>query len=184
MEQNKLNTTYTTVDVFKKLKKLEDTVLNSENLDEDINNHPRVISYLKDNTDGSTWYGADVLITSNVSVEAIDWKRRSPSRSILLSKHAKPMAWLFITLSLIFKDQIDSVTKYFFYADLVQAANEQTKLSRGSIGYRDLMYSVIQASKRYLWEGLKRFGKKLSKNTLENGEGFQVWLLKVKIIQI
>ena len=89
-------------------------------------------------------------ITSNVSVEAIDWKRRSPSRSILLSKHAKPMAWLFITLSLIFKDQIDSVTKYFFYADLAQAANEQTKLSRGSIGYRDLMYSVIQASKRYL----------------------------------
>lgn len=150
LEQNKLNTTDTTVDVFKKLKKLEDIVLNSENLDEDINNHPRVISYLKDNTDGSTWYGADVLITSNVSVDAIDWKRRSPSRSILLSKHAKPMAWLFIKLSLIFKDQIDSVTKYFFYADLVQAANEQTKLSRGSIGYRDLMYSVIQASKRYL----------------------------------
>ena len=150
LEQNKLNTTDTTVDVFKKLKKLEEIVLNSENLDEDINNHPRVISYLKENRDGSTWYGADVLITSNVSVEAIDWKRRSPSRSILLSKHAKPMAWLFITLSLIFKDQIDSVTKYFFYADLAQAANEQTKLSRGSIGYRDLMYYVIQASKRYL----------------------------------
>ena len=72
LEQNKLNTTDTTVDVFKKLKKLEEIVLNSENLDEDINNHPRVISYLKENTDGSTWYGADVLITSNVSVEAID----------------------------------------------------------------------------------------------------------------
>ena len=47
LEQNKLNTTDTTVDVFKKLKKLEEIVLNSENLDEDINNHPRVISYLK-----------------------------------------------------------------------------------------------------------------------------------------
>lgn len=153
MEQNKLNNTNTTVDVYKKLKKLEDIVLNKDNLEQDINNHPGIISYLKENTDGSTWYGADVLITSQISEDAIDWKCRSPLRSILFSKHAKPMAWLFIILSSIFKDQIDSVIKYFFYADLTHAANQQTKLSKGSIGYRDLMYSVIQESKRYLWGG-------------------------------
>ena len=77
MEQNKLNTTNTTVDVYKKLKKLEDIVLNKDNLDQDINNHPGIISYLKENTDGSTWYGADVLITSQISEDAIDWKRVS-----------------------------------------------------------------------------------------------------------
>ena len=138
------------VSEFKSIKKLENFILYGEDLKTKIDNHPRVISYLSDHTDGSTWYGADVLVVFRKTLEMKHWVSRSSSHHLVETKHAKGVAWVFIVLSNIYVDKIDSITKYFFYADLAEAANLYLERSTGEVNLKGLLLEIVRSSKKYL----------------------------------
>tara|TARA_Y100001970_G_C13895888_1_gene681077 strand:- start:169 stop:648 length:480 start_codon:yes stop_codon:yes gene_type:complete len=138
------------VSEFKSIKKLENFILYGEDLKTKIDNHPRVISYLSDHTDGSTWYGADVLVVFRKTLEMKHWVSRSSSHHLVETKHAKGIAWVFIVLSNIYVDKIDSITKYFFYADLAEAANLYLERSTGEVNLKGLLLEIVRCSKKYL----------------------------------
>ena len=140
------------VSAFKSIKKLENFIVNGEDLKTKIDNHPRVISYLSDHTDGSTWYGADVLVVFRKTLEMKHWVSRSSSHHLVETKHAKGIAWVFIVLGNIYVDKIDSITKYFFYADLAKAANSYLERSPGEVNLKGLLLEIVRSSKKYLWK--------------------------------
>ena len=78
------------------------------------------------------------------------WKIRSPLRSIVATKHAKGLAWIFTILGKIYSQEIDSVSKYFFYADLAESANTYLLRFKQDNNLKDLLLEVIRSSKRYL----------------------------------
>jgi len=147
---NKVSVENASVGTYIKLKTLERKIATQDNLESEINSYPSLVNYLRDNTDGSTWYGADVLVSLKQSREIQSWKRRSPLRSVVISKHAKAIAWIFSILGQIYIGQIDSVTKYFFYADLAHDAMDNIRASGDQHNMRDLLLQIINTSKRYL----------------------------------
>lgn len=149
-KNNKVSVGNASVGTYIKLKTLEHKIATQEDLQSEINSYPPLVNYLRDNTDGSTWYGADVLISLRRSREIQSWKRRSALRSVVISEHAREIAWLFSNLRDIFADRIDSVTKYFFYADLAHEAIDRINASKDQHNVRDLLLQIIQISKRYL----------------------------------
>ena len=138
------------LETYKKVKKLEKKIETDLYLESEIERSEPLSSYLQDNPDGSTWYGADVLIVYKLTKEMRDWGLRSPSRSIVKTKHAEGLAWLFTTLGKIFSQEIDSVNKYFFYADLAGAANTFLRRTDFDCDLKDLLLEVVRSSKRYL----------------------------------
>jgi len=138
------------LETYKKVKKLEHKIERDEFLESEIDNSEPLSSYLKEHSDGSTWYGADVLIAFKLTKEMRHWKLRSPLRSIVGTIHAKGLAWLFTTLGKIYSKEIDSVSKYFFYADLAESANVFLQRKNSECDLRDLLLEVVKSSKRYL----------------------------------
>ena len=149
-KNNKVLAGNASVGTYIKLKTLEHKIATQEDLESEINSYPPLINYLRDNTDGSTWYGADVLVSLRRSREIQIWKDRSACRSVVISKDAKAKGWLFSILSKVFVGHIDSVTKYFFYADLAKEAIDKINASKDQNNVRDLLLQIIQTSKRYL----------------------------------
>ena len=138
------------LETYKKVKKLEKKIETDLYLESEIESSEPLSSYLQDHPDGSTWYGADVLIVYKLTKEMRDWGLRSPSRSIVKTKHAEGLAWLFTTLGKIFSQEINSVNKYFFYADLADAANTFLRRTNFDCDLKDLLLEVVRSSKRYL----------------------------------
>ena len=138
------------LETYKKVKKLEKKIETDLYLESEIERSEPLSSYLQDHPDGSTWYGADVLIVYKLTKEMRDWGLRSPSRSIVKTKYAEGLAWLFTTLGKIFSQEIDSVNKYFFYADLADAANTFLRRTNFDCDLKDLLLEVVRSSKRYL----------------------------------
>lgn len=140
------------ITTYKNIKKLEDFILNGSDLEDRINNHPRILSHLSENSDGSTWYGVDVLIAFEKTIEIRHWLSRSLSRCLVITNHAKGLAWLFIVLGNIYVEKIDSVSKYFFYSDLAESANSYLRQATQEASLRHLLLAVVRSSKRYLWK--------------------------------
>ncbi len=150
MNTNKSKKNTVMLETYKKVKKLEKKIETDLYLESEIERSEPLSSYLQDHPDGSTWYGADVLIVYKLTKEMRDWGLRSPSRSIVKTKHAEGLAWLFTTLGKIFSQEIDSVNKYFFYADLADAANTFLRRTDFDCDLKDLLLEVVRSSKRYL----------------------------------
>ena len=62
---NKVSVENASVGTYIKLKTLERKIATQDNLESEINSYPSLVNYLRDNTDGSTWYGADVLVSGS-----------------------------------------------------------------------------------------------------------------------
>ena len=150
MNTNKSKKNTVMLETYKKVKKLELKIETDQYLELEIESSEPLSTYLKEHTDGSTWYGADVLVAFKLTKEMRYWKIRSPLRSIVATKHAKGLAWVFTTLGKIYSQEIDSVSKYFFYADLADAANVYLLRSRQDSNLKELLLEVVRSSKRYL----------------------------------
>lgn len=150
MNTNKSKKNTVMLETYKKVKKLEHKIETNQYLELEIESSEPLSRYLKEHTDGSTWYGADVLITFKLTKEMRYWKIRSPLRSIVVTDHAKGLAWIFTILGKIYSQEIDSISKYFFYADLAESANTYLLRFKQDNNLKDLLLEVIRSSKRYL----------------------------------
>ena len=150
MNTNKSKRNTIMLEAYKKVKKLEHKIETDKYLELEVENSEPLSTYLNEHPDGSTWYGADVLIVFEITKEMRFWRMRSPSKRIVATKHAKGLSWIFTILGKIYSQEIDSISKYFFYADLAEAANIYLLRSKDDGNLKDLLFEVVRSSKRYL----------------------------------
>ena len=126
---------------MKKMKLTNDDLINELNhlremiINEDIKEIAMVdeeIEYIIENAQrlGHFWGGADVLINTRLLKKHKEWlgnqplvfsfQGTAPMRSVVVTKHAIELSWLFIQLRELYYERIDSVSKYDFYAELAQ----------------------------------------------------------------
>ena len=108
----------------------------------------------------SFWKGADVIIARYSSPDLEKWvanqphvisfQSSEPRRRVVVTKFATELDWLFYQLRDIFSDYYDHVSKYDFYGLLAQSAIDYLKDNGDNQNSKDLLLTVLDASKGFL----------------------------------
>lgn len=106
------------------------------------------------------WGGADVVISKTMNKQIQKWlesdnivisfQDTAPKRRAVITEYSKELSWLFEELKNIFTGEIDFITKYDFYGSLAQSAIDYLETNKGNLEMKDLLVSVINASRRFL----------------------------------
>ena len=145
------------------VKEIENSIIDATNLASLVNQDHDYSKELSSPyyTDGVTWAGADTVVATKNSPSLKDWLRRNQSHSAVITKFGYELGWLIFKLKRIYSKKIDFVTKYFFYADLIDSAKKYEKLNTVDPNPKGLLLHVLMESKKYLWKNdLKKSGKK------------------------
>ena len=106
------------------------------------------------------WGGADVIINTSIEENHRIWLKdqplvispqlTEPRKRLVVTKHAKELSWLFIQLGKIFRNEIDYISKYDFYALLAQTAINTIQRTNDDCELNELLTDVIKASKKFI----------------------------------
>ena len=134
---------------------LENLIKDSKNINSLINNDEKYLTNkdkerLNSETEGVTWYGADTIVAKEDSRNLQEWLDKNPSHKAVVTPYAFELGWLIYVLKEVFVNKIDYVTKYFFYADLIEAAKKYHKCNQTDPDPKGLLLYVINESKKYL----------------------------------
>ena len=109
------------------------------------------------------WRGADVIISNRLTEEIENWLSAqpvfvyplyysgfiSPKRRAVITKCYKELSWLFCQLRDIFKNYLDFQTKYNFYGQLAQAAQDYIQKVK-EYDCNSLLNIVLNEAKRFV----------------------------------
>ena len=112
--------------------------------------------YLDQVQETREWAGADLVITSS------DSQTYSKGDTVIKTKYAKELSWLFEKLRDIFAPYLDGFNKFEFYGRLADAANEYLENNQ-EVNEKDLLI-YVHTEARHLFKELKE------KNKINQGE--------------
>ncbi len=101
--------------------------------------------YLETSRNTREWGGADVIITSDESIAS------STNKTVVCTKHARVLSWLFKKLGDIFTPYLDHVTKYQFYGRLADSANDYLQ-NNPDLSEKDLLLYVHTEARKIFSE--------------------------------
>ena len=134
---------------------LETLIKDSKNINSLINNDEKYLKKTANESpdfgsEGVTWYGADTIVAKEHSRNLQEWLSKNPTHKAVVTEYAFELGWLIHTLKEIYINKVDYVTKYFFYADLIEAAKKYHKSNDTDHSPKGLLLYVINESKKYL----------------------------------
>jgi hypothetical protein len=95
-------------------------------------------------TDMPEWVGADVRVTSDPHDKPTDWLDND---AVVMTRHAKPLTWLFFELRDIFAPWVNAGNKHGFFGALGQAARGYlAKNQPEGTDHRPLLAAVLDAA--------------------------------------
>lgn len=134
-----------------------------QNILTELNNLKQVIEtqdITKKASETREWGGADVIISKSMNKQIQEWvgndnivisfQDMTPRRRAVITEYSKELSWLFEQLRDIFSEEIDFVSKYDFYGLLAQSAIDYLETNKDDLEMKDLLLTVINASKRLL----------------------------------
>lgn len=108
----------------------------------------------KEESNIKEWEGADVVISEKMTPSLKKWidnsliliktQDYSPHKRVVITKCSKELSWLFYQLKDTFKDDIDYLSKYDFYAFLAQNAIDFIE-ERNKYKCEELLLYVLNA---------------------------------------